>query len=169
MNRIVATSHAAVVVLRQISAYHDGCLLYYTAAARLEASEPTDRTRSRNELRSLFTASDGHQPLNFDLRLGDGRTCSTLATVDLRISATGDGHGVVDPEPPVMMGLSGDGAVVSGRIVEQHQPVWLWPLPPPEVFHVSVSWTRYGIHGVEHEFDGAAIVAAARSSRPYWD
>jgi hypothetical protein len=68
----------------------------------------------------LFTVSDGHHPLNFELRLDDGRTSSTLATVDLRIRATADEDVVLDPEPPVMMGLPGDGASVSGGVIEQH-------------------------------------------------
>jgi hypothetical protein len=97
MNRIVATSDAAVVALRHVSAYPDGCMLDYMAAAKLDASRAA---RSRDELRSLFTVSDGHHPLNFELRLGDGRTSSTLATVDLRIRATADGDAVLDPEPP---------------------------------------------------------------------
>jgi hypothetical protein len=165
VNRIVATSHAAVVALRQISAYRDGCLLDYTAAARLDAGNPG----SRDELRSLFTMSDGHQPLNFELRLGDGRRSSTLATVDLRIHATADGAAIHDPEPPVMMGLPGEGAVLSGNTIEQHQPVWLWPLPPADELHISVSWTKYEIRDVTHDIDGAALAEAARSSRSYWD
>jgi hypothetical protein len=169
MNRIVATNHAAVVALRHVSAYRDGCLLDYTAAAKLDAYEPVDNTRSRDELRSLFMVSDGHQPLNFELRLTDGRTSSTLAAVDLRIRATADEHAVVDPEPPVMMGLPGDGAIISGNIIEQHHPVWLWPLPPPDVLRISVNWARYGIHDVAHDIDGAALVAASQSSRSYWD
>jgi hypothetical protein len=169
MNRIVARSHAAVVALRQISTYRDGCLLDYMAAAKLDAGEPVDGTRSRDELRSLFTVSGGHQPLNFELRLADGRTSSTLVAVDLRIRATADEHAVVDPEPPVMMGLPGDGAIISGDIIEQHQPVWLWPLPPPDVLHISVNWTRYGIVDATHDIDGAALAAAAQSSRSYWD
>jgi hypothetical protein len=168
MNRIVATSDAAVVALRHVSAYPDGCMLDFMAAAKLDASWPVD-ARRRDELRSLFTVSDGHQPLNFEVRLGDGRTSSTLATVDLRIRATADDDVVLDPEPPVMMGLPGDGASVSGGVIEQHQPVWLWPLPPPDVLHIAVNWTKFGIHDITHEIDGAVLVAAARSSRSYWD
>jgi hypothetical protein len=117
----------------------------------------------------LFTVSDGHQPLNLELRLADGRTSSTLAAVDLRIRATADEHAVIDPEAPVMMGLPGDGAIISGDIIEQHQPVWLWPLPPPDMLRISVNWTKYGIQDVMHDIDGAALVAAAQSSRSYWD
>jgi hypothetical protein len=168
MNRIVATSDAAVVALRHVSAYPDGCMLDYMAAAKLDASWPADNTRRRDVLRSLFTVSDGHQPLNFELRLGDGRTSSTLAAVDLRIRATADEDVGLDPEPPVMMGLPGDGAFVSGGVVEQHQPVWLWPLPPPDVLHISVNWTKFGIHDVTHDIDGATLVAAAHSSRSFW-
>jgi hypothetical protein len=105
-----------------------------------------------------------HQPLNLELRLADGRTSSTLAAVDLRIRATADEHAVIDPEAPVMMGLPGDGA-----IIEQQQPVWLWPLPPPDMLRISVNWTKYGIQDVMHDIDGAALVAAAQSSRSYWD
>jgi hypothetical protein len=38
-----------------------------------------------------------------------------------------------------------------------------------DVIHISVNWTKFGIHDVTHDIDGAALVAAARSSRSYWD
>jgi hypothetical protein len=37
------------------------------------------------------------------------------------------------------------------------------------MLRISVNWTKYGIQDVMHDIDGAALVAAAQSSRSYWD
>ena len=46
--------------------------------------------------------------------------------------------------------------------------LWLWPLPPAEGFEFAVEWPFGGIGLTITELDGAAIVAAASRSAPYW-
>lgn len=164
VQRVVAESECALVVLTAVHAYCEGCVIDYRAAARRSAG--SEHRHDRAELHDIFDPQVPEATVNFRVDLPDGTGSTIRDTIALRYQAY-DAPGT-SPTPPALVPLIGSGGVSNAHVLEVHQPLWLWPLPPPEQFTMTVDWPAYGITGATHHLDGAAIVDAAKAARDYW-
>lgn len=164
VQRVVAQSPSGAVVLERIRAFRQGCALDYVLAADRLDEDVIAEGRSRGDLRQLFQPDDGHASPVFRVTLADGASSNTEETRNLWTEPADESG---PPAAPVLVSLSGAGAVARERVLEMNYPLWLWPLPPRGAITVSVDWRKYGISGAVHELDAEEMISASERARPY--
>lgn len=161
MSTTILRKKSHVVALLYIQVFQTGCILNFSAAY-----QRAEGVRSHAELKSLHD-SPGGLP-TFVALFPDGSRASSEHGVKLQMAAA---KGTLDgvPQGPVLVG--GPGAVTSSSdsAVEIRQPLWLWPLPPPEEFSVRVTWGRAEASDVGATIDGSLIHRAVADARGFWD
>jgi hypothetical protein len=163
LQRLFAQTERAVVALRHVVAYPDGCSLSLRLAVRRGALEPAVWERLTGRLSGQEPAG---RPADDDLKFGVRFPDGTRATsVDNAFS--GWGRSTDRPEPPMLVETGADYAGTDSYL-ESDRELWLWPLPPPEPFEFVVEWRALGIGTTAGTLDGAAIAGAAELARPYW-
>jgi hypothetical protein len=166
VERTVARSANVVVRLPTIRAFSSGCMLDVEVVSR-------QGSLSEDEWWDLHTSVYGgyhrlrggaalpHRLLRLGVRYADGGKATTIGQHRRR----------APDEPPTgpLLGWTPGGSGMHGRELGFSSfGLWLWPLPPAESFEFAVEWPLGGIGLTITELDGAAIVAAASRSAPYW-
>ncbi|WP_143044293.1 hypothetical protein [Nonomuraea jiangxiensis] len=146
VERVLARTPALAVLLPMIQVYDSGCLLNMDVVAR-NAAAPRGLAL---QLDAAFSGEEGTS-LHITLRYPDGR----------EVASDMDHHCA----PPSLSWFPG-GVRGDASYTLYQMPLWLFPLPPPQKFLLTVEWPWAGIGPEVVPLDGAAIaVAAARSAR----
>jgi hypothetical protein len=167
LERIVARSSNAVIVLPTIRAFRSGCRLDLEVVSR-QGALPADEWRHLR--RSGLPIEESRS------RRGDGLPDSLLRlgvryASGAKATTVGRGEPADPPAGPMLSwvpGSSGGGRRPGGDFVYDHFGLWLWPLPPAEEFEFAAEWPLGGIALTIVELDGAAVVSAAERSARYW-
>jgi hypothetical protein len=141
MQQVVGQSAQAVIVLVEIRAYAQSCLLELDIAAKTVIDRVARGT------------------LSIRVEFADGRS-----------AAMGD-HVLVprtQPEAPSFISTEGAGFHVGTGTLRLRDKLWLWPLPPAEPFQLVAEWPDLGIPRSPLTIDGSAVRAAAEGAVPYW-
>lgn len=157
-NRKLAQGPHGAVFLTLIRAFDTGCVLDITAIL----AQPATRQERRKLFGEIFAhhlGPSGELPaglLRFAVEYPDGRQATTLADPVME-----------EPRPPVLRAYGGLGHDRGSEWLDFSEPLWLWTLPPAQTFQLAVEWPIAGIPETRVSIDGAAIVEAARQSRPF--
>jgi hypothetical protein len=148
VERVLARTPVLAVRLPMIQAYATGCLLNLDVVAR-------NATAPRSLALQLDSAFSGEEStsLHVTLRYPDG------VEVD-----SGKDH---DCAPPSLSWFPG-GVRGDASFTLYQMPLWLFPLPPPQDFLLTVEWPWAGIPPEHVWLDGAAIAGAAARSAHSW-
>jgi hypothetical protein len=169
VDRMVAQSAIAVVVLPMVRVFRSGCMVDVEVVSRQGDLSDDDWWRLSWSAHGLVQYRAGDLPdrlLRMGVRYSDGTKATTL---ELRPRRRMSSPGDEPPTGPLLSlwpsgsGMRGGGAFGLDRIT-----LWLWPLPPAENFEFAVEWPLGGIELTIVELDGAAIAAAAERSTEFW-
>ncbi|MDQ6947642.1 MAG: hypothetical protein M3256_15575 [Actinomycetota bacterium] len=145
---VIARSHAAIVAVRRITAYHNG--FAFDVSVRLlpghELSDPSDFVGVQ-----ALRRTDGGLPdelFRFGLEFANGATVTSL-----EVAGTG---GPTRPTTPILAGGGGGGG--DGRFDMRY---WVWPLPPPGKLTFLSEWPAHGLPLTRCEIDSEPIRTAA--------
>jgi hypothetical protein len=173
VEQTVARSPNVVVRLPTIRAFSHGCMIDVEVVSRQGELSEDDWWDLHSGAYGGFHRLRGgtelpRRLLRLGVRFADGRKATTLESRVIRRRQTRD-------EPPagpllsLCPGSSGmRGREGAGLIGCAGFGLWLWPLPPAEVFEFAVEWPAAGIELTIAQLDGAAVVAAASLSGHYW-
>ncbi|MFG1708937.1 hypothetical protein ACFLIM_37645 [Nonomuraea sp. M3C6] len=148
VERVLARTPVLAVLLPMIQVYDTGCLLNMDVVAR-NAAAPSSLAL---QLDSAFSGEESTS-LHITLRYPDGR----------EVASDADHHCA----PPSLSWFPG-GVRGDATFTLYQMPLWLFPLPPPEVLLLTVEWPWAGIEPTAVELDGAAITGAAARSARCW-
>jgi hypothetical protein len=139
----VLRSSAVDITLTAITTYDIGCRLHLGSFR----PGPTVNNELGDALRTGFTGADG---LRVTFR------CPGFTTVT---SQPGQSRLDRGPRPggPRLSGSLYRVGGMNGGVATEHR-AWLWPLPPPDRWHIEVTWPAIGLAPTQIELDGAAIV-----------
>ena len=101
--------------------------------------------------------------LRLGVRYAGGRKATTIESRLRRARSSDD-----PPTGPVLSWQPGSSGMHGREVGFSGFGLWLWPLPPAEVFEFAVEWPFGGIGLTITELDGAAIATAATQSAYYW-
>lgn len=163
-------AHSANMVLRLpvIRAFHAGCMFDVEVVSRQGSLSEDDWWDLHTSAYGGFHRLRGGVPLprrllRLGVRYADGRKATTLESRVRRRNASDE-----PPAGPLLSLTPGSSGMHGREVGFSGFGLWLWPLPPVEVFEFAVEWPFGGIELTISELDGAAIVAAARQSGSYW-
>jgi hypothetical protein len=168
---VLARTANAAITLPTIQVFSTGCLMNVNIALRGHALSSEDYNALQMAIFPHLSTGTraGRLPdslLRFGVRFTGG---AKATTVGQRFEGPPPSQ---DPPPgPRLSWLLGG---LSQRSGDEDAAVvivglWLWPLPPLEVFELGVEWPIGGIELSIVELDGSALVAAARHSPVlYW-
>ncbi|WP_157248038.1 hypothetical protein [Nonomuraea typhae] len=168
---LLARTPNVVLALPTIEAFSGGCLLNVDIGTRRQTLSPDDYQALQMGMHvSTFTGVGRGKPLpdtllRYGVRFADGAKATTVGQKLDRLRLQQD-----PPPPPRLTLLIGAFSMRSGGDDDTvtTQRLWLWPLPPPEVFELAVEWPAGGVELTLTELDGTAIASAARRAAPYW-
>ncbi len=145
---VIARSHAAIVAVRRITAYHNG-FAFEVSVRLLPGHELTDPSDFFG-VRALRRTHDGlpDELFRFGLEFADGSTVTSL-------EVTGIG-GPTRPRGPILAGGGGGGG---DRRFDMRY--WVWPLPPPGKLTFLSEWPAQGLALTRREIDTEPIRNAA--------
>jgi hypothetical protein len=141
LRRTLAESDAARVVLERVSRYSTGCVLDVVATVdapadlRDEGALRDWRHRTLDTLRPTVEGQLADGLLRIGVRLGDGRAATQFDHVLPPLS---------EPDPPVLMDISGAGYRAKERRVSTCPRLWLWPVVT-DGCELIVGWPAFGI------------------------
>jgi hypothetical protein len=166
VQEVIASAEYARIVLVELRAFREGCLLEINAVAR-RGDRPEQDWLGGPAFGLLFNPPQPGQQLppqllRFGVQFADGRKATTLHRLP------GYGEEQPEPEPPVLQAVGGGGSTVQDDVVDVVKPLWLWPAPPAELFDLVVEWPLGGIELTRYQLDGRRIAEAAEQARPYW-
>lgn len=162
MNQELARTPRGVVALVEIRAFPTGCRFEVVAAVE----RPQDEAVLQQLWRLYAVPRDGARAarealLDVGVLLPDGSTASILERVVRQLAP-----GAEPPDPPVLTVRSGRvSEVPDGSWLQVTLDLWLWPLPPPEPFQLTLAHPLIDLPETHVEIDGAAIASAAARSR----
>jgi hypothetical protein len=168
VEQTVARSANVVVRLPTIRAFHPGCMFDIEVVSRQgELSEDDWWDLHTSVYGGYHRLSRGaplpRRLLRLGVRYADGRKATTIQSRPRR------GPGCDEtPDGPLLSCTPGNSGMHGRELGFSGFGLWLWPLPPAEVFEFAVEWPFGDIALSMVELDGAAIVAAARRSARYW-
>ncbi|MFD1546103.1 hypothetical protein [Nonomuraea guangzhouensis] len=168
---LLARSENVAITLPTIQAFRTGCLMNVNIDLRRHALSPDEFTALSMSVfpNMIAGARAGQLPdslLRFGVRFADG---TKATTVGQRLDGTPPPQG--PPPGPRLSWLLGGFSQRSGDEDSGLTTIglWLWPLPPVEIFELGVEWPAGGIELSIVALDGSAIVAAAQQAPPpYW-
>lgn len=168
VERTVASSANVVVRVPTIRVFRSGCMLDVEVVTR-------QGTLSEDDWWDLHSSVYGHfhrsrpgaalpaKLLRMGVRYADGTKATTVG------QHRRWGPGPADPPAgPLLCWAPGNSGMHGRELGFSGFGLWLWPLPPAGPFEFAVEWPFGGIDLTFAELDGAAIVAAAGRSAPYW-
>jgi hypothetical protein len=148
VERVLARTPSLAVLLPMIQVYTSGCLLNLDVVAR----KSTAPRALALQLDSAFSGEESTS-LHITLRYPDG----------VRVDS-GKDH---DCAPPSLSWFPG-GVRGDASFTLYQMPLWLFPLPPPQDFLLTVEWPWAGIRSEPMRLDGATIAGAAARSTHCW-
>ncbi|MFI6498344.1 hypothetical protein [Nonomuraea typhae] len=168
---LLARTPNVVLILPTIEAFSGGCLLNVDIVTRRHTMSPGEYETLQTGLHlPLITGASAGKPLpdnllRFGVRFADGTKTTTVGQRFDRLRLQQD-----PPPPPRLTLLIGSFSMRSGPEDDNVSTMrlWLWPLPPPEVFELAAEWPAAGVELTLAQLDGAAIGAGARQAAPYW-
>jgi hypothetical protein len=168
VEQTVARSQNVVLRLPTIRAFRTGCMLDVEVVSRQRGLSEDDwwDLRAFSFGRQLALRGGGPLPrklLRLGVRYADGRKATTIQQRRRSTQARDD-----PPAGPLLSWRPGSSGMHGREAGFSGFGLWLWPLPPAEVFEFAVEWPFGDIVLTMIELDGAAIVAAASRSAPYW-
>jgi hypothetical protein len=169
VQQVIASAEHTRVVLVELRAFREGCLLEVNAVTRRGDRPEGEWAGSRTTgLAQMFHPPTPGEPLppyllRFGVRFADGRKATTIHRWP------GYGEPQPEPAPPVLRAMGGHGSTASNDMLDMSQPLWLWPAPPAQRFDLVVEWPAAGIELTHYQLDGARIAEAAAHAGPYWD
>ncbi|RBQ15541.1 hypothetical protein DP939_34770 [Spongiactinospora rosea] len=166
----LARSPNVVITVPTIRAFSTGCLIEANVVMRQHTLSAEDYEALGMSVypHMIPKAEAGQLPerlLRFGVRFGDGTKATTVGQRFDGVRLRQD-----PPSPPRLSLLFGGVSMRSGGedAAVSLVGLWLWPLPPAETFELAAEWPAGGVELSIVSVDGAAIVAAARRSVPYW-
>jgi len=174
VDKTVARSPNVVIRLPTIRAFRHGCMLAVEVVQRqgeLTADDFWDLRLSSHAGSGIPRVRHAdplpRKLLRLGVRYADGSKVTTIETAEHWARTAGD--------PPTRPRLSswpassGVHSLGASRYMGfSNFALWLWPLPPPEIFEFAVEWPIGGIELTFTELDGAAVLATAARSTDYW-
>jgi hypothetical protein len=146
---ILAGSERAAVYLGRCAAYPAGVELEVRV---LLAPDAEELDPSLNGIYHRPGRSSSYESmLRFGIEFADGRRVSNVG---------GRGHGLDEPDGPVLWGMGGGGG--GGR---WHQDFWVWPLPPAGPLSFVCEWPAAEIALTRVDVDGQVLTEAAGRAR----
>jgi len=157
-----------VVRLPTIRAFRTDCMLDVEVASRQGELSVDDWWDLRGAAHIRSHELHGGAPLprkllRLGVRYADGRKATTIDQQPRRTQSRDD-----PPAGPLLSYRPGNSGMHGRELGFSGFGLWLWPLPPAEVFEFAVEWPFGGVGLSIIELDGAAIVAAASRSASYW-
>ena len=163
IQQFVARTDHAVVALRHVVVFPEGCSLSLHVAVRRGS---LDDSVWKGVLVSDARGGPHPRPtdadLNFGIRFPDGSKAMTIDNVFRGLATPTD-----RPEPPVLI-ETGSESTSNDRFYQSDRQLWLWPLPPPGPLEFVIEWRKMGIDATPTTLDGEAIAHAAEQALPYW-
>jgi hypothetical protein len=170
VQKVVGQSEFAIIVLVEIRAFKDGCLLELDIAAKAagDVSDPDSRMewQRRKGMAGVGAPVDpvdredaALQGLFVGVEFADGRSARSGEYVLIPAA---------EPEAPSLISIGGAGFRIDADIVRMRDTLWLWPLPPAEPFGLVAEWPGFDIPFSRIDIDGSTVVAAAETAVPYW-
>lgn len=168
VEQIVARSPNVVLRVPTIRVFRPGCMLNIEVISRQGGLSEDDWWDLHSSAFRHFQGARGGAPLprkllRLGVRYADGRKATTIEQRLFRTPAPDE-----PPAGPLLSWRPGSSGMHGRAIGFSGFGLWLWPLPPAEAFEFAVEWPFGGIELTIAELDGAAIVAAASRSAPYW-
>lgn len=168
VEQTVARSANVVVRLPTIRAFPLGCMLDVEVVTRQGGLSEDDWWDLHSSVYSVYFRSRGNgqlprKLLRLGIRYSDGRKATTIEQRLRRVRASDE-----PPTGPLLSWSPGSSGMHGRKLGFSGFGLWLWPLPPAESFEFAVEWPFGGIALTITELDGAAVVAAASRSAPYW-
>ena len=166
VDQVVFTSPHVAVVLREIVAQPDGCVLDIQGTPRRAGLGDRDWSAlggARAEgPQTADDASDPSRVMRFGVGLPDGSRATTL---DESYEDSAEA-----PETPYLARWRHQRGVVTDTTTygASRFQLWLWPLPPQAPFDLAVEWPGGGVPLSFAKLDGQAIHAAAQRARTLW-
>jgi hypothetical protein len=147
---VIARSHAAIVAVRRITAYHNG-FAFEVSVRLLPGHELTDSSDLFG-MRALRRTHEGlpDELFRFGLEFADGSTVTSLEVAAINEPTR--------PRRPILAGGGGGGG---DRRFDMHY--WVWPLPPPSKLTFLSEWPAQGLLLTRCEIDTEPIRTAAES------
>ena len=163
IQQFVARTDQAVVALRDVIAFPEGCSFsLHMVIRRGSLDEPAWKALLGSHTEAdPFTTPFGDD-LKFGVRFPGGSKATTVGN-----AFRGWSHPTDRPQPPMLVDVGGESSS-SDRSYQGDRRLWLWPLPPPDPFEFVLGWRSLGIDTTSVMLDGSAIVRAAQQARPYW-
>jgi hypothetical protein len=163
VQQFVARTDHAIVALRQVIAFPEGCILsVHVAVKRGPQDESAWNDLVTSHSRQYSEVPQPGDDLKFGVRFPDGSRATTIDHAFRGWAPPTD-----RPEPPMLIEAGGSSSG-GDQFYERHWRLWLWPLPPPGSFEFVVEWHHMGIDTTPVQLDGSAIVRAAERALPYW-
>ncbi|MEV0622981.1 hypothetical protein AB0I81_57355 [Nonomuraea sp. NPDC050404] len=164
---LARTPHVAIA-LPMVRSFRTGCLMEVEVILR--QGELSSDAFSDLQAGVYPTPFSRRFPPNRMLRIGvryaDGGKAGTLIRNGERVRIGPEGRPV---GPLLSWQPTGDQLHGAAPYLGHNRlKLWLWPLPPAETFELGVEWPIGGVEPSVVELDGAAFVAAAQRSDPYW-
>ena len=168
VEQTMARSANVVVRLPTIRAFPPGCMLDVEVITRQGGLSEDDWWDLHSSVYGVYFKSRGvgqlpHKLLRLGVRYSDGRKATTIEQRRQRARTSDE-----PPVGPLLSWSPGSSGMHGRELGFSGFGLWLWPLPPAESFEFAVEWPFGGIGLTSTELDGAAIVAAASRSAPYW-
>jgi hypothetical protein len=162
IQQLLARTDQAVVALRDVTAFPEGCsLTLHLAVQRGSLDEPAWKRLLGSQVGGDAHAASAEADLKFGVRFPDGSKATVVAN-----AFRGWAHPTGRPEPPMLIEV-GSGSASNDRCYQGDRRLWLWPLPPPGPFEFVMEWPSMGIGTIPVTLDGTAIVRAAEQALPY--
>jgi len=160
IEQFVARTDHTVVALQHVTAFPAGCVLTLHIAVRRGS---LDESAWNGLVDRPFGRDPGlTQSLKFGVRFPDGSRATTVEH-----AFPGWAHPTDRPEPPMLIEAGSETS--SGDLsYRDHRQLWLWPLPPADLFEFVIEWDGMGIGATSVLLDGSAIARAAKQALPYW-
>lgn len=170
VDQTVARSANVAVRLPVIRAFSQGCILDVQVVSRQAGLSEDDFWQLNYSQFGGFVRMRGgaelpSRLLRLGVRYADGRKATTIES---RASHRRQRCDQPPAGPLLSLNPASSGTRLGGEVHVSNYGLWLWPLPPAEVFEFAVEWPLGGIDLTIAELDGAAIVAAASRSAYYW-
>jgi hypothetical protein len=169
VEQTVARSANVVVRLATIRAFPPGCMFDVEVVTRQGGLSQDDWWDLHSSVYGVYLGSRGgggrlpRKLLRLGVRYSDGRKATTIEQRLRRARASDE-----PPAGPLLSWSPGNSGMHGRELGFSGFGLWLWPLPPAESFEFAVEWPFGGVGLTITELDGAAIVAAASRSGPYW-
>jgi hypothetical protein len=163
IQQFVARTDQAVVALRDVIAFPEGCSFSLHMVIRRDSlDEPAWHALLGSHAETDPFVTPFGDDLKFGVRFPDGLRATTYEHA-FRDWA----HPTDRPEPPTLIEAGGTSAG-GDQSYQTHRRLWLWPLPPAESFEFVIEWRSMGIDQTSIQLNGSAIVHAAGQAMPYW-